>query len=163
LIIFDKKFSGKIMSIESIGDRIRTIRGKESRKSFAERFGIGTATLQRYEDSERNPDLEFFLKLQKESGRSMDYLIHGHEFALAEDENFLLKNYRESSSEIKHATILASSGVGAATNHVVNKQVHSGQGDQFNAKKQKVDKSSRVNNFNGNFGGDYVDGDKHNH
>ena len=50
-----------------------------------------------------------------------------------------------------------------ATEGAVNQPTHTGSGDQFNAKKQKVDKRSRVNNFNGGFGGDYVEGDKNNH
>lgn len=49
-----------------------------------------------------------------------------------------------------------------ATTGVVNQPSHTGSGDQFNAKTQKIDKrnQSQTNNFNGNFGGDYVNGDK---
>ena len=69
------------MSKNTIGERILSIRGKESRKDFAERMEIGTATLQRYENDERLPDVLFLIKLHQETGLSLDYLILGTEQA----------------------------------------------------------------------------------
>lgn len=63
----------------TIGQRILSIRGKESRKDFADRMEIGTATLQRYENDERLPDVSFLIKLHQETGLSLDYLILGTE------------------------------------------------------------------------------------
>lgn len=154
------------MSISSIGERIRNIRGVESRKAFAEKFEIGTATLQRYEDNERSPDVEFLVKLQKYAEVTLDYLVNGEDLSLSIEEKNLLNNYRAASRELKNQTQLFLIGVNPlinATENVVNQPAHTGSGDQFNAKKQKVDKRSRVNNFNGGFGGDYVEGDKNNH
>lgn len=154
------------MSLDSIGARVRNIRGLESRKSFAEKFGIGTATLQRYEDNERTPDVEFLVKLQRYAEVTLDYLVNGEDFSLNIEEKNLLNNYRSASRELKNQTQLLLIGVvphNTATESVVSQPAHTGSGDQFNAKKQKVDKRSRVNNFNGGFGGDYVEGDKNNH
>ena len=46
---------------------------------------------------------------------------------------------------------------------VVNAENNSGNITQLNGKKSKIDNrnQSQTNNFNGNFGGDYVNGDKH--
>ena len=154
------------MSVSSIGERIRNIRGVESRKAFAEKFEIGTATLQRYEDNERTPDVEFLVKLQRYAEVTLDYLVNGEDFSLSIEEKNLLNNYRAASRDLKNQTQLFLIGVSPlvnATNNVVNRPLHTGSGDQLNAKKQKVDKRSRVNNFNGGFGGDYVEGDKNNH
>lgn len=148
--------------MNSIGSRIRNIRGKESRSSFAEKLNIGTATLQRYEGGERVPDIEFLTKLQEITGYSFDFLIYGKETNLANDEALLIEKYREATSEIKNKLLmLLLSGVDA-TNNVVNQATHTGSGDQFNGKKQKVDKrfANQTNNFNGGFGGDYINGDK---
>ncbi len=157
---------GVCMTLDSIGARVRNIRGLESRKSFAEKFGIGTATLQRYEDNERTPDVEFLVKIQRYAEVTLDYLVNGEDFSLNIEERNLLNNYRAASRELKNQVQLHLIGVvpsNSATESVVNQPSHTGSGDQFNAKKQKVDKRSRVNNFNGGFGGDYVEGDKNNH
>ena len=154
------------MSVSSIGERIRNIRGVESRKAFAQKFEIGTATLQRYEDNERSPDVEFLVRLQKYAQVTLDYLVNGEDLSLSTEEKNLLNNYRAASRELKNQTQLFLIGVDPlinATENVANQPTHTGSGDQFNAKKQKVDKRSRVNNFNGGFGGDYVEGDKNNH
>lgn len=45
------------------GERIRSIRGSRSQIEFAELLGIGRTTLIRYESGERQPDVEFIVKL----------------------------------------------------------------------------------------------------
>lgn len=79
------------------------------------------------------------------------------------DEEMLLDAYRHANVLKKKKILSFSLDKNDATENVVNQPIHTGSGDQFNAKKQKVDKRSRVNNFNGGFGGDYVEGDKNNH
>ena len=81
---------GVCMTLDSIGARIRNIRGLESRKSFADKFGIGTATLQRYEDNERTPDVEFLVKIQRYAEVTLDYLVNGEDFSLSIEEKNLL-------------------------------------------------------------------------
>lgn len=89
----------------SIGQRILEIRGKEARHSFAKKLNIGTATLQRYENDERTPDLDFLLKLQDLTGLSLDFLVTGNDFSerasLNLDEELLLQEFRSLSSEQK--------------------------------------------------------------
>ena len=95
----------------------------------------------------------------------MDYLVNGVDLSLSTEERNLLNNYRQADRELKNQTQLLLIGVSpfSASHDVAKQALHSGSGDQFNAKKQKVDKRSRINNFNGEFGGDYVEGDKNNH
>ncbi len=84
----------------SIGQRILEIRGKEPRRSFAERLGIGTATLQRYENNERSPDLNTLLKLKDIAKCSLDDLVNEKQESsqdtsqLTADEAFLLQEFR---------------------------------------------------------------------
>ncbi|WP_121773847.1 helix-turn-helix domain-containing protein [Acinetobacter bereziniae] len=148
----------------SIGSHIRNIRGKESRSSFSERLGIGTTTLQRYENDERSPDIEFLTKLQRITGYSLDYLVYGKETSVSNDEALLLEKYRQSSTEIKNKLLilLLSGKDNPATEDVVNSGINTGSISQLNGKKSKIDNRSQnqTNNFNGNFGGDYVNGDK---
>ncbi len=82
---------------------------------------------------------------------------------LSIDEEMLLDAYRNANVLDKKKILSFTLGKNDATNSVVNRPLHTGSGDQLNAKKQTVDKRSRVNNFNGGFGGDYVQGDKNNH
>jgi transcriptional regulator with XRE-family HTH domain len=79
------------------------------------------------------------------------------------DEEMLLDAYRQANVLEKKKILGFAFGKKETTTSVVNQPAHAGSGDQLNAKKQKVDKRSRVNNFNGGFGGDYVEGDKNNH
>lgn len=153
------------MLTESIGQRIRTIRGKESRKSFAERMDIGTATLQRYEENERTPDLEFLVNLKNDTGFSLDYLVFGEDSNLSGEENRLLNNFRQADETLKLKISAQACGIDVQSitiGNVANQNNNTGTGDQFNAKKQKVDKRNQgqINTFNGSFGGDYVNGDK---
>ena len=94
------------MSAITLGQRILLIRGKVSRKDFASEYGIGTATLQRYENDSRSPDIEFLVKLQQKTGWSLDYLVHGKEISLNTDEALVVEKYRNSSNEIKNKVLL---------------------------------------------------------
>ncbi|MBS9779603.1 MAG: helix-turn-helix transcriptional regulator [Moraxellaceae bacterium] len=88
------------MSNFTIGQRILEIRGKEPRRSFAEKLGIGTATLQRYENDERSPDLNTLLKLSDIAQCSLDDLVNKktensqNTVKLTADEAFLLQEFR---------------------------------------------------------------------
>ncbi|WP_314338918.1 helix-turn-helix transcriptional regulator [Acinetobacter guillouiae] len=151
-------------SITSIGSRIRNIRGRESRSSFAEKLNIGTATLQRYEGDERSPDIDFLVKLQQITGYSLDYLIYGKESSIPNDEALILEKYRQASSDIRNKMLMLLLGGNEAhaTNSVVNSGVNTGSISQISGKKPTIDNrnQNQTNNFNGDFGGDYVNGDK---
>ena len=138
---------GVCMTLDSIGARVRNIRGLESRKSFAEKFGIGTATLQRYEDNERTPDVEFLVKIQRYAEVTLDYLVNGEDFSLNIEERNLLNNYRAASRELKNQVQLHLIGVvpsNSATESVVNQPSHTGSGNQYNAETQNFDNRSPV-------------------
>ena len=77
----------------TLGQRIFAIRGKESRKVFADKTGVGTATLQRYENDERSPDISFLIKLQEMTGYSLDYLVHGRNVSVGNDKALILEKY----------------------------------------------------------------------
>ena len=121
----------------------------------------------------KNFTLEESQILVKELGVRAEWLITGEGDMFVQnelpenlsiDEHMLLSAYRDASFlEKKKILQCAMSDKKVATESVVNQPIHTGSGDQLNAKKQKVDKRSRVNNFNGGFGGDYVEGDKNNH
>lgn len=90
----------------TLGQRIFAIRGKESRKVFADKTGVGTATLQRYENDERSPDISFLLKLQEMTGYSLDYLVHGHDVSLSNDEALILEKYRQADDSTRHKALI---------------------------------------------------------
>jgi transcriptional regulator with XRE-family HTH domain len=63
--------------MSSLGEKIKEIRGKESRTDFAARFAIHANTLLRWENGERQPDIEFLKKIILEYGISPEWLIFG--------------------------------------------------------------------------------------
>ncbi len=98
----------------TLGQRILEIRGKTSRKDFAKDMECGTTTLQRYENDERLPDIDFLIKLQRKTGWSLDYLVHGKEMSLNNDEALVVDKYRNSNEETKNKVLLTL--MGADTN-----------------------------------------------
>jgi transcriptional regulator with XRE-family HTH domain len=66
------------MKMGNIGERIRSLRGPESRPNFASRFGISVATLVRYEHGETSPNADFIMKLCENYGVTPDWLIYGN-------------------------------------------------------------------------------------
>lgn len=51
------------IAAETIGARIRSVRGAEKQPDFAARLGVDKNTVGRYERDERQPDAEFLAKL----------------------------------------------------------------------------------------------------
>lgn len=100
----------------TIGQRILAVRDKEPRHSFAKSLGIGTATLQRYENDERQPDVEFLIKLQKLTGYSLEYLVHGkdraiavnngRQFNLSNEEQLIVEKYRTANEQVRRQILL---------------------------------------------------------
>lgn len=100
----------------TIGERILAIRGKEPRHSFAKSLEIGTATLQRYENGNRQPDLEFLSKLQEITGYSLEYLVYGKEkvvavgngcqFNLSNEEQLIVEKYRTANEQVRKKILL---------------------------------------------------------
>lgn len=63
--------------MKELGNKIKQIRGKESRAEFAKKHNIHPNTLQRWENGERQPDLEFLKKLVIEYDLSPEWLFLG--------------------------------------------------------------------------------------
>lgn len=97
-------------------------------------------------------------------GIDVQYIITGQRSAnlLPQDEALILEKYRQADPVTKNKMLMLLLGHNDATSSVVNQTSHTGSGDQFNSKRQKIDKrnQNQTNNFHGNFGGDYVNGDK---
>lgn len=121
----------------SVGSRIRNIRGKESRASFAEKLDIGTTTLQRYENDERSPDLDFFIKIHEITGYSFDYLIIGKELELPPEDSLIINKLREVTSETKNKILMLLLSDKDTTTKVVHNHKNDVQGQQIGDNNQQ--------------------------
>jgi phage repressor protein C with HTH and peptisase S24 domain len=63
--------------MNTIGERLKKLRGKTSGEEFAARHHVHLQTLYRYERDERIPDINFFQSVSNESGVSLDWLVTG--------------------------------------------------------------------------------------
>jgi transcriptional regulator with XRE-family HTH domain len=70
-------------SSNSIGNRIKELRGERSMKSFADELNISFAAYQNYEYGKRIPPGEVLIKLAQISGRSVDWILTGKEYKQA--------------------------------------------------------------------------------
>ena len=91
-----------------VGARIREIRGQRTQKEFSALLGIGNSTLIRYEAEERDPDMDFILRLNVLFKVQPLWLLTGwgdeaSGVKLKPDEAALLDNYRHCSNEGKNA------------------------------------------------------------
>ncbi|NDV20941.1 helix-turn-helix domain-containing protein [Pseudodesulfovibrio sp. JC047] len=88
------------MPNETVGDRIRTIRGGVSQKEFAEKYGLNRNTLARYEKGDNDPSASFLKALIEDYGLDANWLLLGGEEPprqeLTPREAALLDNYRHS-------------------------------------------------------------------
>jgi len=64
---------------KTIGDRIKQLRGRESREAFAEKFSVSKQTIVRYESGQTSPDADFIARLCGLYNVSADWVIHGRE------------------------------------------------------------------------------------
>ena len=61
----------------SLGERLKRLRGHESRKSLADKLGIDQATIVNYENGKRLPNSEFIARLCRLYNVTTDWLIYG--------------------------------------------------------------------------------------
>ena len=104
----------------TLGQRIFAIRGKESRKVFADKTGVGTATLQRYENDERSPDISFLIKLQEMTGYSLDYLVHGRNVSVGNDKALILEKYDQADNDTQNQVLMLLLGAGSHAKQTVS-------------------------------------------
>lgn len=64
---------------ETLGQRIRELRGSRSRKTYARVLGISVPTLKRYESDERTPDADFLRALCEEAHIGPGWILWGGE------------------------------------------------------------------------------------
>jgi len=75
-----RKFRGKRSSVDrkSVGRRIRELRGFETtQEDFARRIGISQSHLSTIEHGEVEPGGEILLRISREFGKSVDWLLTG--------------------------------------------------------------------------------------
>lgn len=95
-----------------MGKRIFAIRGKESRKVFADDIGVGTDTLQCYENDKSSPDISFLIKLQEMTEYSFDYLVHNHD--VINDKALIPEKYDQADNDTQNQLLILLLGVGTA-------------------------------------------------
>lgn len=69
---------------ETLGQRLRSLRGRRARETFAAELGIHKNTLARYETDERWPDAFFLRRVCHHCGVASDWLLNGGKSHLAE-------------------------------------------------------------------------------
>ena len=99
--------------MHQIGNRIRTVRGKMSRKEFFERFGVKPKTLQRYEEGTSNPSQRFIEQLSDNFGVSLLWLQTG-EGRMYEDKNVQIIQKLDTETEVPMNTAAPSRDTTAA-------------------------------------------------
>lgn len=63
--------------MNTIGERLKKLRGKASGEEFAAKHNVHPQTLYRYERDERKPDIDFIQSVANESNASIDWIIRG--------------------------------------------------------------------------------------
>jgi transcriptional regulator with XRE-family HTH domain len=64
-------------AVETIGSRLKVVRGAVSQKDFADLLGVSRSTLVRYEGDEGAPDAEFLIALFEKHGVDPTWLLTG--------------------------------------------------------------------------------------
>lgn len=70
---------------DTLGDRLRQLRGDITQQAFADLLGIGLATWRRYENNDRTPDIELAARLNMMFSVDLLWLLTGKEGARATD------------------------------------------------------------------------------
>lgn len=97
----------------SIGQRLKTIRADATQQEFADRLGVGRATLARYEVGDRTPDAEFLLKAFYACQVDPLWLLTGRAESasvLSADEQVLITSYRALNQDLRNATLRVALG-----------------------------------------------------
>lgn len=109
------------MELDTLGERIVSVRGALRQEDFAERFGISRKTLIRYENNERIPPADFVQRLVVELGVDANWLLLGvgkpPKPELTPREATLLDNFRhcpedEQNAIVKTSALLSKRGRG---------------------------------------------------
>lgn len=69
----------ELFDFPALGKRIKELRGKDPRNSFAEEYLVAPSSLARWEAGESQPDMGFLIRLVSSYGVSLEWLITGKE------------------------------------------------------------------------------------
>lgn len=64
--------------METLGDRIKIIRGETSQTQFSSSLGITQTKLSRYERNTTPPEIDFLVRLSRQYAVSLDWLLLGN-------------------------------------------------------------------------------------
>ena len=64
--------------METLGDRIKIIRGETNQTQFASSLGITQTKLSRYERNTTPPEIDFLVRLSRQYAVSLDWLLLGN-------------------------------------------------------------------------------------
>ena len=73
-----KNKENELRLVSGFGERLRIIRGENSREAFAQRLGISSSALNNYESEKRIPDLVFVNKMYVLEGVMPNWLVLGY-------------------------------------------------------------------------------------
>lgn len=66
-----------LLSMKTLPERIKKLRGADSQSAFSEKTGISQRTLSRYETGESLPDVKALIAICAATGASIEWLVHG--------------------------------------------------------------------------------------
>lgn len=95
------------LSLDTVGARIKSIRGSLSQADFAARLGVDRKSVVGWEGDKRLPDGATLLRLAVEFGADLNHLLLGGSESkrLAADEEVMLSYYREATPEVRKAAL----------------------------------------------------------
>ncbi|UQZ88301.1 hypothetical protein C4J81_03400 [Deltaproteobacteria bacterium Smac51] len=82
--MYSKLFGLRTLNM-TIGDRIKQLRGRESRDSFSNRFCVSKQTVVRYESGDTSPNADFISMICNSYGVTADWLVFGKDNANIQD------------------------------------------------------------------------------
>lgn len=92
--------------METLGDRIKNIRGMTSQAQFASGLGITQTKLSRYERNTTPPEIDFLVRLSRQYAVSLDWLLTGNKSSPSPQPNDVADAF--ATGEVKSQSILDS-------------------------------------------------------
>lgn len=118
-------------AIETVGDRLKQVRGKMSQVDFAASLGIGRTSLINYEKNERPLDATLLTRLWELYGVDTLWLLTGVNTRATEpltaDERTLLEQYRRCSGEAKATLRMTAEALAARVPVGAAAKIHVGE------------------------------------
>jgi len=71
-----------MFDLEDFGERVKKLRGNESRESFGRKYGNTASWVSYLENGKRMPQVPFLIQFCNDYGVSMDYIIRGQNYKI---------------------------------------------------------------------------------